>query len=117
MTTPGTTPAATPAQPRVAIVTGASSGIGEATARTLASQGFHVVAVARRGDRLQRLADEIGGTAAPADVTDVDAIEALAAGLSRVDVLVNNATSIIGAGCGKRMCSERCTSPARCCPN
>jgi NADP-dependent 3-hydroxy acid dehydrogenase YdfG len=78
-------------QPRVAVVTGASSGIGEATARTLAGQGFHVVAVARRGDRLQRLADEIGGTAATADVTDPAAIEALAAGLSRVDVLVNNA--------------------------
>ena len=51
------------AHSRVAVVTGASAGIGEATARTLAAQGFHVVAVARRGDRIQRLADEIGGTA------------------------------------------------------
>ncbi len=79
------------AHSRVAVVTGASSGIGEATARTLAAQGFHVIAVARRADRIQRLADEIGGTAVVADVTDGPAVEALAAGLNRVDVLVNNA--------------------------
>lgn len=79
------------AHARVAVVTGASSGIGEATARTLAAQGFHVVAVARRADRLQRLADEIGGSAIAADVTDDAAVQAMAAGLGRVDVLVNNA--------------------------
>jgi NADP-dependent 3-hydroxy acid dehydrogenase YdfG len=79
------------AHSRVAVVTGASSGIGEATARTLAALGFHVVAVARRADRIQQLADEIGGTAVVADVTDDDAVAALAAGLPRVDVLVNNA--------------------------
>ena len=76
---------------RVAVVTGASSGIGEATARTLAGLGFHVVCVARREDRIKALADEIGGTATVADVTDADAVDALAAGLDRVDVLVNNA--------------------------
>src|SRR3974390_2639733 len=76
---------------RVAVVTCASSGIGEATAKTLAALGFHVVAVARRADRLRQLADEIGGTAVIADVTDDAAVEALAAGLTRVDVLVNNA--------------------------
>lgn len=75
----------------VAVVTGASSGIGEATARTLADQGFHVVPVARRADRIQALANEIDGTAIVADVTDDQAIEALAGKLSRVDVLVNNA--------------------------
>ena len=79
------------AHARVAVVTGASSGIGEATARTLAAQGFHVVAVARRADRLRRLADEIGGSAIAADVTDDAAVQAMAAGLGRVDVLVNNA--------------------------
>ncbi len=79
------------AHSRVAVVTGASSGIGEATSRTLAAQGFHVIAVARRADRIQRLADEISGTAVVADVTDGSAVEALAAGLNRVDVLVNNA--------------------------
>lgn len=76
---------------RVAVVTGASSGIGEATARTLAAQGFHVVAVARRADRITVLANQIGGTAIVADVTDDAAVEALARALSRVDVLVNNA--------------------------
>lgn len=76
---------------RVAVVTGASSGIGEATAKTLAAQGFHVVAVARRADRLEALADEIGGTAIVADVTDDRAVAALAAEVNRVDVLVNNA--------------------------
>ncbi|HNF04390.1 MAG TPA: SDR family NAD(P)-dependent oxidoreductase, partial [Mycobacterium sp.] len=76
------------AHSRVAVVTGASAGIGEATAKTLAAQGFHVIAVARRADRIQRLADEIGGTAVVADVTDGAAVDALAAGLSRVDVLV-----------------------------
>ncbi len=79
------------AHSRVAVVTGASSGIGEATARTLAAQGFHVVAVARRADRIERLAAEIDGTAAVADVTDDAAVRALADRLERVDVLVNNA--------------------------
>jgi len=79
------------AHSRVAVVTGASSGIGAATATTLAAQGYHVVAVARRADRIQRLADEIGGTAVSADITDDDAVNALSARLDRVDVLVNNA--------------------------
>ena len=73
------------------MVTGASSGIGAATAKTLAAQGFHVVAVARRADRIQRLADEIGGTAVVADVTDDSAVQSLAARLGRVGVLVNSA--------------------------
>ena len=79
------------AHSRVAVVTGASSGIGEATARTLATLGYHVVTVARRTDRIERLAAEIGGTAIPADITDADAVAALADRLTRVDVLVNNA--------------------------
>lgn len=76
---------------RVAVVTGASSGIGEATARTLAAQGFHVVAVARRAERIHRLAAEIDGTAVVADITDDSAVRSLADRLDRVDVLVNNA--------------------------
>ena len=84
MTTPS-------AAERVAVVTGASAGIGEATARTLAGQGFHVVCVARRDGPIKVLADEIGGTAIVADVTDDEAVTALASAPDRVDVLVNNA--------------------------
>jgi NADP-dependent 3-hydroxy acid dehydrogenase YdfG len=81
-----------PSQSRkVAVVTGASSGIGDATAKTLARQGFHVVAVARRADRIEALARDIGGTAIVTDVTDDAAVKALAAQLDRVDVVVNNA--------------------------
>lgn len=79
------------AHSRVAVVTGASSGIGEACARVLAAQGFHVVAVARREKRINRLAEELGATAVVADVTDDAAVAALADTLGRVDVLVNNA--------------------------
>jgi hypothetical protein len=75
----------------VAVVTGASAGIGEATARNLAAQGFHVVAVARRADKINALAAEIGGTAIVADVTDDAAVDELAARLDRVHVLINNA--------------------------
>jgi len=78
-------------QHRVAVVTGASSGIGEAAARTLARQGFHVVVAARRAERIEALAGEIGGTAIVTDVTDGAAVDQLAAQLDRVDVLVNNA--------------------------
>jgi NADP-dependent 3-hydroxy acid dehydrogenase YdfG len=76
---------------RVAVVTGASAGIGEATARTLAALGFHVVCVARRADPIKALADEIGGTAIVADVTSEEQVTALSDALDRVDVLVNNA--------------------------
>lgn len=80
-----------------AVVTGASSGIGAATARRLAKDGFRVVVAARRLDRLRALASEIDGTAIEVDVTDVDSVGALASGLEECDVLVNNAGGAIGA--------------------
>jgi NADP-dependent 3-hydroxy acid dehydrogenase YdfG len=76
---------------RTAVVTGASSGIGEATARELAKQGYHVYVGARRLDRLQRLADEIGGTALELDVTSDDSVRAFTEAIENADVLVNNA--------------------------
>jgi NADP-dependent 3-hydroxy acid dehydrogenase YdfG len=75
----------------VAVVTGASAGIGAATARQLAADGFHVVLGARRIQRCEQIAKEIDGTALPLDVTDAASIEAFVAALSTVRVLVNNA--------------------------
>ncbi|MFJ4653039.1 SDR family NAD(P)-dependent oxidoreductase [Nocardia sp. NPDC088792] len=76
---------------RSAVVTGASSGIGEATARELAKQGYHVYVGARRVDRLEQLAAEIGGTALQLDVTDEESVRAFTEAVERCDVLVNNA--------------------------
>jgi NADP-dependent 3-hydroxy acid dehydrogenase YdfG len=83
---------------RTAVVTGASSGIGAATARHLAAEGFHVFAAARREDRVAALAEEIGGTAMRCDVTDPEQVAALAAKVGpRLDVLVNNAGGAFGS--------------------
>ncbi len=74
-----------------AIVTGASSGIGAATARQLASAGFRVVLGARRLDRLSALAKEIDGVALPLDVTDPSSVAEFVASAGPCRVLVNNA--------------------------
>jgi short-subunit dehydrogenase len=80
---------------RTAVVTGASSGIGAATARLLATKGWHCILVARREDRLRLLAAEIGGEVEVCDVGDREAVEALAVRVLEhhptLHLLVNNA--------------------------
>jgi NADP-dependent 3-hydroxy acid dehydrogenase YdfG len=81
----------------VALVTGASSGIGEATAVALAERGASVAVVARRRDRLEQLAEQIGGrtTVIEADVTEreqaTEAVERTVSELGRLDIVINNA--------------------------
>lgn len=78
--------------PRTAVVTGAGSGIGAATARRLAAEGFHVLCAARREDRIRDVAAEVGGTAVRCDVTSPESVAELAQAVGpRLDVLVNNA--------------------------
>jgi NADP-dependent 3-hydroxy acid dehydrogenase YdfG len=81
----------------VAVVTGASSGIGAATVRRLSAAGFDVVAAARRRDRLDELAASVPNVrVVELDVTDPASVAALASSVEHVDVLVNNAGGAIG---------------------
>ncbi len=88
---------------RVAVITGASSGIGEATARAMAADGHRVALLARRADRIDALADEFGtgAIAIEADVTDRDSIVAAAERVQQelggADILVNNAGVMLTA--------------------
>ena len=76
---------------KVAIVTGASSGIGAATAAALAQDGWQVIVAARRKDKIETVAADIGGTAVELDVSSDESVANLAAQVDRVDLLVNNA--------------------------
>jgi NADP-dependent 3-hydroxy acid dehydrogenase YdfG len=81
---------------RTAVITGASSGIGAATARDLAARGFDVVLGARRLDRLTGVAADcerhgVTARALPLDVTDPGSVERFTADITHVDVLINNA--------------------------
>lgn len=73
------------------MITGASSGIGAATARDLAGRGFHVVLGARRTELVDKLAAELDGTALPLDVIDPDSVHSFVAAIPTARVLVNNA--------------------------
>jgi NADP-dependent 3-hydroxy acid dehydrogenase YdfG len=85
------------ASERIAVVTGASSGIGAATARALAGAGFRVYVGARRLDRLEEMAGPIGAMALPLDVTDPESISAFVSKLpSQIHLLVNNAGGALG---------------------
>ena len=95
---------ATSLEGTVALITGASSGIGEATARALAAQGAKVAVAARRLERLERLAEEIGGgghtaLAIESDITDqaqaIAAVERTVDELGRLDIVVNNAGQML----------------------
>jgi NADP-dependent 3-hydroxy acid dehydrogenase YdfG len=81
---------------KLAVVTGASSGIGAATAVALAKNGFEVVLGARRVDRLEAVAEPIGARYEKLDVTDVASIRAFVDPIDRLDLLVNNAGGALG---------------------
>jgi len=81
---------------KTAVVTGASSGIGAATTRALAADGYRVVLGARRLERLRELAQEIDGEAIELDVADPVSVAAFAAAVPGCDVLVNNAGGALG---------------------
>jgi NADP-dependent 3-hydroxy acid dehydrogenase YdfG len=91
----------------VAVVTGASSGIGAATAHALAKAGFEVALGARRRDRVDALASETGGRAHALDVTDPASVDAFVAWAGEARVLVNNAGGALGLDAIEQADDER----------
>jgi NADP-dependent 3-hydroxy acid dehydrogenase YdfG len=85
-----------PIAKKVAVITGASAGIGAATAFRLSKEGFDLLLGARRSERLERIVDETGAKALPLDVTVAESVAEFAAVPERVDVLVNNAGLALG---------------------
>jgi NADP-dependent 3-hydroxy acid dehydrogenase YdfG len=79
-----------------ALVTGASSGIGAATVRALAREGFETIAAARRLQRCEELAAEVGGRALRLDVSDPESVAALAGAVPEVAVVVHSAGGALG---------------------
>jgi len=79
-----------------ALVTGASSGIGAATVRALSAQGFATIAAARRLERCEQLAREVGGRAISLDVADSGSVEALADQVEQLDLIVHSAGGALG---------------------
>lgn len=80
----------------LALVTGASSGIGAASVRALAAEGFETISAARRLERCEALAEEVGGRAAQLDVTDQASIDELAASIDKLDLVVHSAGGALG---------------------
>lgn len=81
---------------RIALVTGATTGIGEATVRALRAEGFDVIATGRRADRLEKLAADTGCRFIAGDLTNDDDVAAIADFAGNIDVLVNNAGGAVG---------------------
>lgn len=84
------------AQTRIAVVTGASSGIGAATARALHDVGFKLVLGARRLEKLREIGDPLGALSLPLDVTDLESVLAFCEQIPEVNVLVNSAGGALG---------------------
>jgi hypothetical protein len=92
---------------RTAVITGASSGIGQATAARLAADGFEVVLGARRLERLEEVATLVGGTARELDVTDRDSVRRFCEAIPACNVLVNNAGLASGLESVAELSEER----------